>query len=142
MIGVLVLWRQTESRRSGLVFSALAILYVFRCVQSALHTLEGGVLYKTDHPSFMFRLSEFAESFPALGGYSPAWNGGVEQFTGVSSGIQGIGLLFLPLLKIFPVHDLYNGMVLFLFLGLLPLLAFLSVKWVVGGWKPRRSRRC
>ena len=133
LICFFVFKKQGNSRATGIALSSMAVLYVLRCFANAQQTLDAGVLYKTDHPSFMFRLNEFAEAFPALGGYNPAWNGGVEHFTGVSSGIQGIGLIFLPLLKHFPVHDLYNGMVLLLFLGLVPVMAFFSARAVGGG---------
>lgn len=132
LLSGLLIWKKGTSRAMGIALSVVALGYLFRCVQVALRSLEGGVLYKTDHPSFMFRLAEFAQSFPALGGYSPAWNAGTEQFTGVSSGIQGIGLLLLPWLKFFPVHTLYNGWVLLLFLGLVPILAAASARWVGG----------
>ena len=61
------------------------------CFHGLLSTTGGEALYRTDHPSFMFRLFEFTRTFPQLVNYNPYWNGGTEHFVGVTSGIAGPG---------------------------------------------------
>lgn len=138
LLGTLLLypvfsWRKWTPRRSGVLLCLLTTGVAGIAFITALDTLGGEVLYKTDHPSFLFRLWEFTRGFPALGGYNPLWNAGVEHFTGVSSGVQGIGLIFFPLLRWLPVHEVYNWVVLLLFLVLTPLLCGWSARLMGGG---------
>ncbi len=127
-------WRRWPRRATGWLLSAAAVWMVVLAAHRALQTLEGGVLYRTDHPSFMFRLWEFGQTFPALGGYNPWWNGGIEHFAGVTSGVQGLGLLIYPLLRAAPVHTYYNTVIIALFIFLNPIIAAISVR-AVGGRK-------
>jgi len=74
----------------------------------------GTVPYGVDHPSFLFRLWEFGATFPpALGGYEPWWNAGVEHFAGATSGSHAFGLLNLPLLKCCEPHRFYGFALVF-----------------------------
>ncbi len=125
-------WRRWPRWATRCLLAAAAVILAAAAMQSALQTLGGKVLYRTDHPSFMFRLWEFGRAFPALGGYNPWWNGGIEHFAGVTSGAQGIGLLIYPLLRLAPVHTFYNGAVLAIFILAIPVIAALSVR-AVGG---------
>lgn len=121
-------WRCWPRRATGWLLGAAAAVLAAGALGNALRTLGGEVLYRTDHPSFMFRLWEFGRAFPALGGYNPWWNAGIEHFAGVTSGAQGLGLLIYPLLRLAPVHTFYNAVLLAWFIFATPLLAALSVR--------------
>ncbi|MCC5843631.1 MAG: hypothetical protein JJU05_05205 [Verrucomicrobia bacterium] len=130
LLGGLLAWRKASPCVWGL--PVMALLLSAACLRAALRTLGGVPLYRTDHPSFMYRLWELGQSFPALGGYNPSWNAGTEHYAGVASGVQGLGLLVLPLLRHVPVHELYNPLVLVTFILATPLICALSVR-AVGG---------
>lgn len=91
--------------------------------------------YGFDHPSFMFRIWEFARLFPgALGSYLPLWNAGVEHFVGVTSGAHGWGLLCWPLLRVWPPHVFYGAALLFWFLWAWPWIAVASLRTAGARW--------
>lgn len=85
-------------------------------------------LYRDDHPSFMFRLWEAARTFPHRVTYNPYWNGGVVNAVTTSSGTYALGLPLLPLWRWLPVHRVYTPALALLFIGVMPLLALLSLR--------------
>ena len=87
-----------------------------------------------DHSSFLFRLHEVREIFPALGGWMPWWNGGFEHFVGVTSGVHGFALLNAPLLALMEPHK-FAGPALFAWLFVLfPWITALSFRWCGARW--------
>jgi hypothetical protein len=92
----------------------------------------GGALYRTDHPSFMLRLWEFTRQFPQLVNYLPLWNAGVLHEASVLTGVGGPGLVLWPLLRFFPVHEVYTAAWALLFLVLTPWIGVASVR-AIGG---------
>ncbi len=117
---VLIKWRreQIEPLMKWLLVAAQAW-----AVFSLLSVTEGEALYRDDHPSFMFRLWTFSETFPQLLNYSPYWNGGVADFVGVSSGANGFGALTWPLWLLTEPQNVYTYAVCLVFILLVPLLA-------------------
>ena len=93
----------------------------------------GAPLYNDDHPSFIFRLSVLAESFPRWIPYNPYWNGGGATTYEAASGATGPALLLWPLLRLFPALNVYTPGIALLFLGVVPLVAGLSVRAAGGG---------
>lgn len=88
----------------------------------------GTPIYKDDHASMMFRLVQFAESFPQLANYLPHWNGGVVDEACVAAGVQGPGTLALPLLHLVPIEELYSPLIGVLYIGFVPFMAALSLR--------------
>ncbi len=113
----------------------MALLFVFQalCFYALLSVTRGAALYRDDHPSFIFRLWEFARTFPSLVNYIPYWNAGVVHFTGVTSGILALGLAFWPLWAWLPVEQVYTWVVAFCFIGLAPLSAAFSLRAMGAG---------
>jgi hypothetical protein len=111
---------------------ALLVVFQVLCFHAFLAVTRGEALYRDDHPSFIFRLWEFGRTFPSLVNYIPHWNGGVVHFTGVTSGILGLGLAFWPLWAWAPVEQVYTWVVGFCYIGLIPLASVLSLR-ALGG---------
>ena len=91
-------------------------------------------LYRDDHPSFLYRISVFDESFPQLIYYNPFWNGGRVATYAVASGAIGPGLLYLPFLSVWPIEQIYSIGLLVLFLGILPTCACFAVRQTGASW--------
>lgn len=108
------------------------------CFYSLIETSGGVALYRTDHPSFMFRLFEFTRTFPQLINYNPYWNGGTEHFVSVTSGTAGPGLLTYPLLRFVPIHVVYTYVVGLVFIIFVPWFSFGSIR-AIGGDKVAAS---
>lgn len=104
-------------------------------MRAALRTLGGVPLYRTNHPSFMYRLWELGQSFPALGGYNPWWNAGTEHYTGVASGCRGWGCLPSPFCATFRFTSSIIRWSSSVYTGAPPLICALSVR-AVGGHTP------
>ncbi|MDA0989144.1 MAG: hypothetical protein O3A51_00140 [Verrucomicrobia bacterium] len=115
-------------KRPWILFVALLIGAEVLAIGELWVRTGGQALYRTDHPSFMFRLWEFARNFPELVTYMPHWNGGVLHYVSVTSGASGPGLLLWPLLRYFPVHDVYTAGWALLFLVIVPWVAYGSVR--------------
>ena len=127
----LFLWRV---RRVWLLLAAVMLFAQFLCFSELLETTGGLCLYRTDHPSFMFRLHEFTRTFPQFVNYNPFWNAGSLHYYSVTTGIAGPGLSLLPLWKSAPIHEVYTCGVGILFILLVPWMAGLSVR-AAGGDK-------
>ena len=94
----------------------------------------GSFPWSYDHSSFLFRLHEIREIFPALGGWTPWWNGGFEHFVGVTSGVHGFALLTAPLLAFLEPHE-FLGPALFAWLFVLfPWIAALALRGCGARW--------
>lgn len=94
----------------------------------------GSFPWAVDNSSFLFRLHEVREIFPALGGWNPWWNGGIEHFVGVTSGIHGFALLNAPLLAAMEPHE-FLGPALFAWIFVLfPWIAALSLRACGARW--------
>jgi hypothetical protein len=102
------------------------------CVTALLERTQGVALYRTDHPSFMFRLWEFTRTFPHLANYLPHWNAGVLHTASLTSGTPAPGLVLFPLFRFFPVHEVYTYAWATLFLGIVPWLGVGAVR-AMGG---------
>ena len=102
------------------------------CFRSLMQASGGHALARDDHPSMLFRLWEFSQTWPQLVNYNPYWNGGVVDFAGTASGLNGLGLLLKPVLAFARLEDVYTPFIGVAFIGLAPLLAALSVR-VAGG---------
>lgn len=104
------------------------------CIGALFEQTGGRALYRTDHPSFMFRLWEFSRSFPQLVNYLPNWNGGVEHVASIVSGTGAPGMVLLPLFRYFPIHEVYTLAWATLFLVVIPWLGVWSVRVLGGSW--------
>jgi hypothetical protein len=102
------------------------------CVAGLWAGTGGSALYRIDHPSFMLRLWEFTRHFPQLVNYMPQWNAGVLHEASVLTGVAGPGLVLWPLLRFFPVHDVYTPAWALLFLVIAPWIGVASVR-AIGG---------
>lgn len=60
--------------------------------------------YSDDHPSFLFRITEFLGAFPWRENYVPHWNAGVVNSVITSSGVSGYAILGAPLWLLLPPH--------------------------------------
>ena len=87
-----------------------------------------------DHSSFLFRLHEVREAFPALGGWNPWWNGGFEHFVGVTSGVHGFALLNAPLLAAMEPHEFLGPAVFAWLFVLAPWIAAASLRLCGARW--------
>lgn len=112
----------------------LPILVITSCAIAFAQETGLSPLYRDDHPSFMFRIWVFSESFPQLIYYNPLWNGGKVATYLVASGATGPGLLYLPFLQIWPIEQIYSTGLLILFLGILPAAACFSVRQTGASW--------
>lgn len=122
----------TGFRRVGILLGLILLGLQFEAFRHLMEQTAGDCLYRTDHPSFMFRLFEFSHTFPQLVNYNPHWNAGSLHYYSVTTGASGPGLLLMPFLKQFPVHEIYTPGVGALFIVLVPWMAVGSVR-ALGG---------
>ena len=97
-------------------------------------TVSAPMPWGVDHSSFLYRLHNARASFPALGGYDPRWNGGAEQFFGVTSGIHGYAALVSPLLAFLEPHRFHGPALFFWLFAGFPWLAVLSLRAAGARW--------
>jgi hypothetical protein len=138
MTSLLVPFFLSRLRKPQNILIVVFIILQLLCFQRLIQTSGGHALYRTDHPSFMFRLFEFTRCFPQLINYNPYWNGGTEHFVGVTSGTAGPGLLGYPLLRFMPVHVVYTYVFALIFIIFVPWVAFGSIR-AIGGDKVSAS---
>jgi len=119
-------------RKLWVGLSFLFLVAQVMCFHSLMAGTGGVALYRTDHPSFMFRLFEFSRTFPQLVNYNPYWNGGTLHYVGVTSGTAAPGLILFPFLRMMPVHQVYTYGVGFIFIILVPWIAAGSIR-AMGG---------
>lgn len=121
-----------RARRPAWIAATILLASQVVCLVYLARETGGAALYRDDHPSFLFRLWAFAQSFPALVFYDPFWNGGRAETVIVSTGVAGPGLLLWPLWRWFATHEVYTGAVAFVFIVLAPALAALGAR-LAGG---------
>lgn len=95
-------------RRRAWPYAVLLVLAQGIALYAFLSVTRGVALFRTDHPSFMFRMYEFVRTFPQLVNYMPHWNAGTVHFAGTPSGVAGPALLLWPWLRAMPVHEVYT----------------------------------
>jgi len=128
-------WSDRVQRWVPWAFGLLLILAQVVLATAAWKTMDGGVPWGFDHPSFMYRLHEFGSQFPgALGGYHPAWNGGTEHFVGVTSGSHAFGMLIWPMLQMRAPHEFYGAALIFWFIVAFPWIGVWSVRSAGVSW--------
>jgi len=115
-------------RRPGLLLVTLLVVAQVACFFQFFRMTDGGLLYRNDHPSFLFRLHEFARNFPQAVNYLPQWNAGRAHCYSTTSGTPSIGLFYWPLWRFLPVHSVYTAVIGFSFIGLGPWLAAAAVR--------------
>lgn len=92
----------------------------------------GAVLTRDDHPSFVFRLWQFSETFPQIMTYNPYWNGGVAEHAHLATGTLAPGLLLWPLWFFGDVPTVYTFGLGLIFIVIVPFIAVFSMKAVAG----------
>lgn len=102
-------------------------------VMALLNVTEGVFIGKDDHPSFVFRLWQLNETLPRLRVYNPWWNGGASSICPLTSGAVAPALILWPLLKSFPVEQVYTPGFGLIFIVLIPFAAAASVRALRGG---------
>ena len=120
-------------RRPGMWTGLIFVAGIVVSVGMLFHVTGGKALWRDDHPSFLFRLYAFGQTFPRLVNYMPHWNAGVVDSVGVTSGILGPGLLFLPFWKWGAAEAVYTPATAAMFILLAPLLAACSARIAGGG---------
>ncbi len=123
------LWRP---RRSANVLWILLIVGQLAALAGLLRVTGGVFLGRDDHPSFVFRLWEFRETFPWFLSYNPWWNAGKVGMSPLVTGTLGPGLLLWPFLRFFPVEQVYTPGIGLLFIVVVPVMAALSVRAIRG----------
>ncbi|MDD5706215.1 MAG: hypothetical protein PHR35_09835 [Kiritimatiellae bacterium] len=127
--------------RRRLAGSLLTLLLILQCACFvALWRYTGGMaLYRDDHPSFMFRLHEFTQTFPAMTVFNPWWNAGVVNSVGASSGIGAVALPLFPLWRSLPVHTIYTPLLGVLFILVMPCLMAMALRVMRASWTAAAS---
>lgn len=95
---------------------------------------QGVAIYHDDHPSFMFRIKEFTETYPVMTDFNPWWNAGVVNSVLASSGTGAVSLPFFFLWKAFPVHLLYTPIFGLIFIIIVPYLYIIGLRAVRASW--------
>ncbi len=95
------------------------------------------MIYRVDHPSFVYRFWSLSHTFPNPGFYDPHWNAGMPVPYLVATGIWSIGIFLLPLFSTWPVESVYTPALAIAFLGVFPLLA-----WKATAWTGASSQTC
>jgi hypothetical protein len=115
-------------------FLALAWIGLAGLALIHLHALTGfSMIYRMDSPAFVYRFWSFLHTFPHPVFYDPHWNAGLPATALVATGIWSVGPWLLPFLAWIPAEQLYTPYIAFVFLGLLPLLAWWSLAWTGAG---------
>ena len=117
------------------LLAAVLVAAQFRFWRLAAPSVLGSFPWAVDNSSFLFRLHEVREIFPALGGWNPWWNGGIEHFVGATSGIHGFAILNAPLLAAMEPHEFLGPAVFAWLFVLFPWIAALSMRWCGARWE-------
>ena len=116
------------------LMAAALLLSQAAFVVLAWPVLSAPMPWGVDHASFLYRLHEVRATFPALGGWSPWWNGGAEHYFGVTSGIHGYAFLVSPLLAFLEPHRFQGAALFFWFFLGFPWLAVASLRAIGARW--------
>lgn len=127
-------------------FFSLPLVIFFQILIAVLfiELADGRVLFSDDHPSFWYRLYLLKEQFPQIPFYSPAWEAGYSAREFFASGILNVFFLTYPLwyldtwflgtgllnLDLTNLKDalVYNYIIIYVFIFLLPLSVYLAAK--------------
>lgn len=121
-----------RTRLVGLLLPALLIVMQVVAFQQLMHATGGRALSRDDHPSMMFRLWEISETWPQLLNYIPYWNAGAVHFTGVTTGLNGVGVILKPFLAFWTIERIYTPAIAVLFIVVVPWCAAFAVR-LAGG---------
>ena len=110
-----------------LLASLLIVVQLASFVVLALYTGFRAV-YRDDHPSFMFRIKEFVETYPSMVVFNPWWNAGVVNAVGASSGVGSLALPFFPLWKLVPVHNSYTAVLGLVLIAFVPIFTYVAMR--------------
>ena len=126
--------RRMEDRAATRLLALLLVALQAAAFAALLRGTGFSALYRDDHPSFMFRIREFVETYPAMTDFNPWWNAGVVNAVGASSGVGAVALPFFPLWRLFPVHLVYTPLVGLLFIVVAPLLTMAGLRAARASW--------
>ena len=133
--GTVILLARPLGRKGVARILALLLVAIQVVSLSALFLHTGmAALYGDDHPSFMFRIREFVETYPSMKVFNPWWNAGVVNAVGASSGVGAVALPLFPLWKAVPVHLVYTPALGLLFIVVAPLLILVGFRSVRASW--------
>ncbi len=129
ILGAYVLLHRNLSRKNSERLLTLLLLMLQAAAFAALAFHTGfRAIYRDDHPSFLFRIKEFVETYPSMVVFNPWWNAGVVNAVGASSGVGSLAIPFFPLWKLIPVHACYTTVLGFVLILAVPLLTLLSLR--------------
>ncbi len=135
LAGTFALLARPVGRKGMSLFLATLLAVIQLASLIALFRGTGlAALYRDDHPSFMFRIREFVETYPAMTVFNPWWNAGVVNAVGASSGVGAVALPLFPLWKAVPVHLAYTPALGLLFIVIAPLLTLVGLRAVRASW--------
>lgn len=120
-------WRPSWTRR--ILLMALLLLQVGAWI-ALMRESGGDPLYRVDHPSFFYRFWSWGQMAPRFIYYDPHWNGGYVAPYLIASGVLAPGLFLWPVWRFFDTSLVYTPAIGFLFLGIVPAIAALSLKAV------------
>lgn len=133
-VGTLAFLPRLRESWVGLLILGILLYSVFLGARGLWGVTAGLPVYRDDHPSFMYRLWAFGQTFPRLVYYDPFWNGGRVMSYAVTSGTASIGSVLLPLWKLVGIERAYTPGLILAFLVVVPLAAAWAVRIVGGGW--------
>ena len=135
MAGAFALLARPIGRKGMSFFLAMLLAVVQLASLIALFRHTGmEALYGDDHPSFMFRIREFVETYPSMKVFNPWWNAGVVNAVGASSGVGAVALPLFPLWKSYSIHLVYTPALGLLFIVVAPLLTLVGLRAVRAPW--------
>ncbi len=126
--------RRLDDRAAARLLALLLAALQAAAFAALLRGTGFSALYRDDHPSFMFRIREFVETYPLMTDFNPWWNAGVVNAVGASSGVGAVALPFFPLWRLFPVHLVYTPLVGLLFIVVAPLLTMAGLRAARASW--------
>lgn len=129
-----LLRRRTEASGNARLLGVLLVVAQMASFAALLGHTGFAALYRDDHPSFMFRISEFVRTYPHMAVFNPWWNAGVVNAVGASSGIGAVALPLFPFWSALPVHQVYTPLIGFLFIIVQPLLTMAAFRAVRASW--------
>ncbi|MDZ4785320.1 MAG: hypothetical protein SGJ02_04505 [bacterium] len=128
LILVSILAAFTLRKKGTQLVSAFFVIGLFIIIFSFLSESKGQLLFSDDHASFIYRLQLLKSNFPNIPFYNPDWNAGFDSRDFFATGALSIYLLFLPIIYLFPIEEIYNLIVVSILFILLPASVFLASK--------------
>ena len=103
------------------------LVMLLLCVSLLLRS-GGRVIFHDDHTTFIYRLELLKQNFPHIPFYHPLWNAGIEARDFFATGALNAYFIFLPLIELFPITDIYTLLVGLLLFGILPLSVYFAAR--------------